>query len=181
MQLQAETFHPKDGFEADLSVHGTDGPLHTEPHDLAPISKLLLDSFNDQGVPYTPDLFSTGASPQGCSNTVRTVHQGIRTTGADFITKGYRREDITIKTESVVDKVILEPVDGKLTATGVKIVTKGGVETTVQARKEIILSSGAYCSPAILLRSGIGPQSELSKHGIPTQVELPHFGWSALP
>ncbi|KAB2579130.1 L-sorbose 1-dehydrogenase [Lasiodiplodia theobromae] len=173
---KAETFHPKDDFEADLSVHGTDGPLHTEPHDLAPISKLLLDSFNDQGVPYTPDLFSTGASPQGCSNTVRTVHQGIRTTGADFITKGYRRENITIKTESVVDKVILEHVDGKLTATGVKIVTKGGVETTVRARKEIILSSGAYCSPAILLRSGIGPQSELSKHGIPTQVELPGVG-----
>ncbi|KAL1648116.1 hypothetical protein SLS58_002443 [Diplodia intermedia] len=173
---RAETFHPKANFEADLSVHGTDGPLHTEPHDLAPISKLLLESFHDQGVPYTPDLFSTGVSPQGSGNTVRTVHQGVRTTGADFITKGYRRGNITIKTDSVVDKVILERVDGRLTATGVGIVTKDGTETTVQARKEIVLSSGAYCSPAILMRSGIGPQSELSKHGIHTQVDLQGVG-----
>ncbi|OJD35622.1 gmc oxidoreductase [Diplodia corticola] len=172
----AETFHPKDDFEADLSVHGTDGPLHTEPHDLAPISKLLLDSFHDQGIPHTPDLFSTGASPQGCSNTVRTVHQGVRSTGADFITKGYRRENITIKTDSVVDKVILEPVDGRLKATGVKIVTKDGAERIVQAREEIVVSSGSYCSPAILMRSGIGPQTELSKHGIQTQVDLPGVG-----
>ncbi|GME50210.1 Glucose-methanol-choline oxidoreductase [Neofusicoccum parvum] len=173
---KAETFHPKDDFEADLSVHGTSGPLHTEPHDLAPISKLILKSMQSQGIPYKPDLFSTGLSPQGCSNTVRTVHQGIRTTGADFITKGYRRDNITIKTESVVDKVIVGSVDGQLTATGVKIVAKDGTGTTVNAKNEIILSSGAYCSPAILLRSGIGPKVELEQHGIQPLVELPGVG-----
>ncbi|EKG17880.1 Glucose-methanol-choline oxidoreductase [Macrophomina phaseolina MS6] len=173
---KTETFHPKDDFEADLSVHGTNGPLHTEPHDLAPISKRILDSMQSQGIPYKPDLFSTGVAPQGCSNTVRTVHQGIRSTGADFITKGYRRDNITIKTESVVDKVILEPVGGELTATGVKFVSKDGTELIVHARKEIIISSGSYCSPAVLLRSGIGPKSELEKHGIQTQVELSGVG-----
>lgn len=143
---------------------------------MAPISKLLLKSMQSQGIPYEPDLFSTGRSPQGCSNTVRTVHQGVRTTGADFITKGYRRDNITIKTESVIDKLVLEPVDGQLTATGVKIVSKDGTETTVHARKEIVLSAGSYCSPAVLLRSGIGPKDELEKNGIQTQVELPGVG-----
>lgn len=157
-------------------MHGTNGPLHTEPHDLAPISKLILKSMQSQGIPYSPDLFSTGLTPLGCSNTVRTVHQGVRTTGADFITKGYRRNNITIKTDSVVDKVVVEPVNGKLTATGVKLVSKDGVESIVYARKEITLSSGSYCSPAVLMRSGIGPKTELEKHNIQTQVDLPGVG-----
>ena len=46
----------------------------------------------------------------------------------------------------------------------------------VEARKEIILSAGAYASPHILLRSGIGPRDELEAAGVTAKVDLPGVG-----
>ncbi|CAF2792191.1 unnamed protein product [Rotaria sp. Silwood2] len=56
----AETFHPAEWHQADLSAHGTNGLLHTEPHPLMPISQKILDSFIDQGFEYKPDMFVQG-------------------------------------------------------------------------------------------------------------------------
>lgn len=56
----SETFHPAEWFEADLSVRGTNGPLHTEPYPLAPISEKILESFIDCGYDYKPDMFVQG-------------------------------------------------------------------------------------------------------------------------
>lgn len=173
---QAETFHPKDWHKADLSVHGTSGPLHTEPHDLAPISERVRESLIEKGLPHHPDMFSTGETPHGCGDVPRTVHQGIRSTAADFITKGQKRANIAIKTEVTVDKVILSQENGELTATGVATISKSGKKITYQARKEVIVSAGAYCSPTILMRSGIGPKEELAKHDIDCLVNLPGVG-----
>ncbi|ORY06407.1 hypothetical protein BCR34DRAFT_571409 [Clohesyomyces aquaticus] len=173
---KAETFHGKDWFKAENAAHGTSGPLHTEPHDLAPISELVRESMIDQGLPYRPDMFATGETPHGCGDVTRTVHQGIRSTAADFITKESHRANITIKTDVTVDRVILSQESGQLTATGVVTVSRDGTQDEYRARKEVIVSAGAYCSPAILQRSGLGPKDELSKHGIECQVDLPGVG-----
>src|SRR5690242_21787420 len=125
--------HEKDWHKADMSVHGTSGPLHIEPHDLAPISERVKESMIDMGLPYHPDMFATGETPHGCGDVTRTVHQGIRSTAADFITKGYRRENITIKTDVTVDKVVLEDKDGELTATGVATISNAGSQVEYKA------------------------------------------------
>jgi choline dehydrogenase-like flavoprotein len=174
--MQSETFHEKEWHAADQSMHGTSGPLHTEPHDLAPISERVKESLIDQGLPYHADMFSTGETPHGCGDVPRTVHQGIRSTAADFITKGYRRENITIKTEVTVDKLILSRKADELTATGVATISKTGKKIEYQARKEVIVSAGAYCSPSILMRSGLGSKAELEKHGIECLVDIPGVG-----
>ncbi|KAF2729316.1 alcohol oxidase [Polyplosphaeria fusca] len=173
---KAETFHAKDWHKADTNVHGTSGPLHTEPHDLAPISELVKESMIDQGLPYRADMFATGESPHGCGDVTRTVYQGVRSTAADFITKGYRRENITIKTDATVDKVILEKKDGHLTATGIAAIQKDGNRVEYKARKEVVVSAGAYCSPPILMRSGLGPKEELERLDIDCKVDLPGVG-----
>lgn len=173
---KSETFHGKDWHEADMSVHGTDGPLHIAPHDLAPISERVKQSMIDSGLPYHPDMFSTGESPHGCGDVPRTVHQGIRTTAADFVTKNYKRDNITIKTEVTVDKLLLSEDSGKLTATGVAAFSKTGQKIEYKARKEVLVTAGAYCSPAILMRSGIGSKEQLEKHGIECHVDLPGVG-----
>jgi choline dehydrogenase-like flavoprotein len=173
---QAETFHPKDWFKADKDSHGYTGPLHTEPHDLAPISQLLMDSFVSQGLPLNHDMFSTGAVSHGCGHVPRTVYQGTRTTGADFVTNKNHSRNITIATDSIVDKVILTHEADDIRATGVVVKSSDGSSKTYYARKEIVVSGGAYCSPAILLRSGIGPREELEKHSIPCTVDLPGVG-----
>ncbi|KIW56986.1 hypothetical protein PV05_05593 [Exophiala xenobiotica] len=177
---KAETFHNKPWFEADESAHGFDGPLHTEPHDLAPISKLLLESMQSQGMPLVPDMFSNGETAQGCGHAPRTVHKGIRTTGADFVTNDRRRDNIDIVVDTVVDKVNFEEKNGQLEATSVTLVDKTGAKRDVKARKEIIISGGAYCSPAILLRSGIGPAEELKQLGVKCLVDSPGVGKNLL-
>ncbi|KAL9620827.1 MAG: hypothetical protein Q9160_004727 [Pyrenula sp. 1 TL-2023] len=172
----AETFHPKPWFKAAEGAHGTSGPLHTEPHDMAPISQLLLDSFVSKGLPLDHDMFTTGERVNGCGHAPRTVYEGLRSTAADFVTKGGEQSNLTILVNATVDKVIIEKSEGKVKATGVAIVGNEGTKSEVFAKKEIVVSGGAYCSPNILNRSGIGAREELEKHGIETLVDLPGMG-----
>lgn len=123
-------------------------------------------------------MFSTGDVPHGCGHATRTVYEGIRTTSADFMTNKNHRGNITIKTDTTVDKVIFSKDREQTRASGVLTRASDGRGTvrTFHARKEIIISGGAYCSPAILLRSGIGPKDELEKHNIVCTVDLPGVG-----
>lgn len=66
-------------------------------------------------------------------------------------------------------------IDDNRRAFGVKLDQRGKVQEVI-ARREIILSAGAYMSPAILLRSGVGPKKQLSELKIPVKVDLPGVG-----
>lgn len=134
-----------------------------------------MDSYVSQGMPLHHDMFSTGDIAQGCGHVPRTVYQGLRTTGADFVTNKNHRGNITIKTDTTVDKIIFSKQANKTRASGVVTQTSDG-SRIYYARKEIIISAGAYCSPAILLRSGIGPKAEVEQHNIPSLVNLPGVG-----
>ena len=174
---QAESFVPKPWFEAAEEEHGYSGHLGTEPFDLAPISELVMASMQSKGLPLDPDMFTHGRNPHGCGHAVRTVHQGIRTTGADFITNKNKTSNVEVVTGAHVDKVIIDKDDaGNLVATGVRAVLDDGSIFEARATKEIIVSGGAYCSPNILNRSGIGAKDELAQHGIETLVDLPGVG-----
>ncbi|KAF4629763.1 hypothetical protein G7Y89_g8380 [Cudoniella acicularis] len=171
---KAENFHTKKWFKADENAHGYDGLLNIEPHDLAPISNLILDSMQSQGMPLQPDMFTTGDNPHGCGHAPRTVYKGDRATAADYLLN--KGPNLAIKTDTTVDKVILEGKDSDLKATAVRVIEKDGTSREIKANKEIIVSGGAYCSPTILLRSGIGPKSQLESHGIDCKVDLPGVG-----
>lgn len=174
---KAEHFHTKDWFKETKGAHGHEGFVHTEPHDLAPISNLIGESMVAKGLPLDHDMFAAGENPHGCGHSVRTVHQGLRTTSADFITKPKPKDNLHLMVESHVEKVVIEKDEqGDLRATGVRVVQADGTVVELKASKEVIVSGGAYCSPNILNRSGIGAKSELEKHGITTLVDLPGVG-----
>jgi len=71
----------------------------------------------------------------------------------------------------MVDRVVVR--DGR--AVGVELVV-GGERRTVLARREVILSAGAVATPALLMRSGIGPADALRAHGIEVLVDRPAVG-----
>jgi len=71
--------------------------------------------------------------------------------------------------------------DTNNTATGVRVMTAGtfgvsSVNFTLSARKEVILSAGAFQSPQLLMVSGIGPCVDLAKFNISCVYDLPGVG-----
>lgn len=60
-------------------------------------------------------------------------------------------------------------------ATGVKVNT-AGVEYTLFANKEVIVSAGVHRSPQLLMVSGIGPANTLRGLGIPVVSDLAGVG-----
>ena len=108
---------------------------------------------------------------------MRSTYQGYRATAADYIVKDRKRPNVTIKCHVTVNKVILEKdSDGSLQAKGAEYKDDAGNIHKVFARREVLLNCGAYGSPAVLLRSGIGPKEDLNELGIPCQVDLPGVG-----
>jgi choline dehydrogenase len=81
------------------------------------------------------------------------------------------RPNLTVQTSSPVTRIVIE--NGR--AVGVEY-RQDGETRTARASREVILSAGAFFSPAILMRSGIGPAAELQKHGIPVVADVPGVG-----
>ena len=82
------------------------------------------------------------------------------------------RDNLTILTDTNVNKIVIE----NKKAVGVECIDKDGNYFILKANKEVILSSGAFGSPQIMLRSGVGPRDEINKHGIEHLHELPGVG-----
>jgi len=54
--------------------------------------------------------------------------------------------------------------------------SRPGVRRVALAKREVVLSAGAFNSPQILMLSGIGAEDELKKHGIAARIKLPGVG-----
>ena len=87
------------------------------------------------------------------------------------------RPNLTVIADAIVDRLTF---DGS-GATGAEVVGAEGPRTL--SADLVVVSAGAYGSPAILLRSGIGPEDDLSGLGIEVRAPLPvgqglheHFG-----
>jgi choline dehydrogenase len=78
-----------------------------------------------------------------------------------FLKPAMKRSNLKVVTGATVDRVITE--NGR--ATGVRFLRAGQLEVLAAAR-EVIVSAGSLQSPALLMRSGIGPAAQLLEHGI---------------
>jgi choline dehydrogenase-like flavoprotein len=140
-----------------------------------------MESFKSQGIPYDPDIFSHGRNPHGYGHITRTHFRGYRSTSANYISKHTNLAGgLKIVTNATVDRILFDQRPGKLRATAVNVVHDNLSKSVFRARREIILSAGSYCTPAILLRSGIGGQEELDQAGVPCVLNLPGVGKNLL-
>jgi choline dehydrogenase len=147
--------------------HGRGGPLpirQRTAEENTPSMRAFVEASEAIGLAHVPDF--NGATQHGVGPYPLNVVDGVRiNTGMAYLTAAVRaRPNLTIRGDAEVDSVV---VHGKR-AVGVRLV--GG---EVVSAGEVILAGGAFGSPAILMRSGIGRSEHLSKLGIGTIVDLP--------
>jgi len=128
----------------------------------------LRAAWEKVGVSYIPD--GNAGSPLGVAEMTENWKVGNRQMAKD----AYDLSGVQTITEALVQRVIIETRNGEKVATGVQLAGEGG--RVISAKKEVIVSAGAYRTPQILMLSGIGPQNELSAHGITQIVDAPEVG-----
>ncbi|KAK4188590.1 hypothetical protein QBC35DRAFT_548974 [Podospora australis] len=122
---------------------------------------------------------------------------GQRYSSRNYIQDGQKvTSNLTVSLTSLATKILFdtsskcEGTAAKPRATGVeflfgKSIYKGdnrraanaqGTKRTAYARREVIVSGGAFNSPQLLLLSGIGNKTELAKFNIPVIKDLPGVG-----
>jgi choline dehydrogenase len=143
------------------ALRGGDGPLKVEEvTHRNPTNDAILAAFHELGVPQSRDY--NGPDQYGAFYYQTTMHEGRRCSAADaFLRPVMSRPNLRVVTSAECHKVLFE---GRR-ATGVEIKTPSGIET-ITAKREIILSAGAYHSPKLLMLSGIGPAAHLRDMGI---------------
>lgn len=151
--------------------HGAGGPLNVaELESPSYFNNYFLEACQDKDIPLSSDL--NGEHLFGCRMSQVTQINGERCSASRaYITPNLQRSNLTVITQALAHKINIE----QNRATSVSY-TKGDEDYQVSARREIILSAGAYGSPQILLLSGIGPKAQLNKHNIKQEVELPGVG-----
>jgi choline dehydrogenase len=153
--------------DGDDAYHGRTGPFpirHERYGALTTSLRGFIDATVAEGFSLVEDF--NGPSPSGVGGYPVNVIDGVRqNTGLVYLTEEVRnRPNLKISGDVVVDRVLVHQ------RRAIGVVTASGAEIPAG---EVILSGGSYGSPAILLRSGVGPAADLAQHGIEVVADMP--------
>ncbi len=156
--------------------HGADGPLRVaNQRSPAGITKAFVQAGAECQVPVNADF--NGASQEGVGLYQVTQFYGEGKNGercsaaAAYLHPVMDRPNLTVITKARASEVLFS---GRR-AVGVAY-RQGGKDRVAEARREVILSGGAFNSPHLLMLSGIGPAAELARHGIAVRQDMPGVG-----
>ena len=141
--------------------HGTGGPLNVMyPHHKSPLNQLFIEAAALNGIAANPDY--NGARQDGAFMYQVTQKNGERCSAAKgYLTPNLSRPNLEVRTHAVSARILTE----NRRATGVAYY-QGNELRQVRARREVIVSSGAFGSPQLLMLSGIGPADHLREVGV---------------
>jgi 4-pyridoxate dehydrogenase len=147
---------------------GGSGPLGVEwSRTTDPLFDAWLEAGKAAGFSYTSDY--NDSSGEGFGRGQYTIRGGWRSSAARaFLTPILKRRNLRVATHGHVQRVLLQGVR----AVGVEY-KQQGTALQAYAKQEVILAAGAFNTPQILMLSGIGPETHLSKMGIPLVIDLP--------
>jgi choline dehydrogenase-like flavoprotein len=158
--------------EREVGEEGEDGnapiPILRIPrNEWPPFDRALAEAAGRRGLALLP-RFEAGV--EGVSAVPITTVGATRACGANvYLTEEVRRRpNLAIYTETEALRLIFR--DRRVA--GAEILRRGGRTMRIEAGR-VIVSAGAIHSPALLLRSGIGPAGDLSPLGIPILADLP--------
>lgn len=153
--------------------HGDSGPISIRryPRDqLLPQHEAFLESAQALGYPLCEDAnapWGWGAGPHPLNKLGR-----LRISCAvGYLSPARVRDNLEIRSDTLVHRLVIEA--GR--CVGVEVEDAQGGVTEIRARL-VVLSAGAIMSPAILMRSGIGPRRQLEDLGIDVRVHTPGVG-----
>lgn len=154
-------------------LHGTGGALTANKQPFAhDTSAAMVKAAEQAGYQPTND-FNNG-EPDGVGYWQVNIENGQRSSVARrAIEPAMGRSNLTVQTHALVHKV---EIDANKRATGVRYQVKGGAAIVAKAKREVLLSAGAFNSPQILMLSGIGPAEHLKEVGVPVIHDAPGVG-----
>jgi choline dehydrogenase len=151
--------------------HGAGGPLPVSDWRHAdPLSEAFVVAAAETGIPTNPDF--NGASQEGAGFFQTTTRRGRRaSTAFSYLRPAKGRSNLRVETSALAQRIIFE--GGRARAVEYR---QDGSLRTARARREILVSSGAYNSPQLLQLSGVGPAELLKQHGIEVVLHAPGVG-----
>jgi choline dehydrogenase len=153
----------------DAPYHGRSGPItiyRMPVPNWGKVDQALLHAALDLGYPWHPDL-NAPESTGICAAPMNRNGDNRVSTSDGYLEPARGRSNLTILGGMHVDRVLFN----ERRAIGVRA---HGPDGWVELHgREVILSAGAAFTPAILIRSGIGPADELRALGLPVLQELP--------
>lgn len=160
---------------ADLSVWNNTarGPVHVAyPSWDDPFSTWLEKGFEAAGFDSRADGFNSGGLiGHGWATKTVNPENGHRSSSTEYLVEAVKSTGLQIYQRTLAKQILFT----NKTASGV-LVSTGGIDFILSAKKEVILSAGAYQSPQMLMVSGIGPQDTLKAHSIEVLSDLPGVG-----
>jgi choline dehydrogenase len=149
-----------------------DGVPVTDMRWIHPMSEAFIAGCIADGIPRNPDYNS--GDQAGVGYFQRAIERGYRVSAARaFLKPAQSRDGLEVRTNARATGIVFE---GKR-AVGIRYARQsGGPETTVRARREVILSSGTVNTARLLQISGVGPGPLLAGLGVPVVHEAPGVG-----
>ncbi|MGW5517770.1 GMC family oxidoreductase [Nocardia africana] len=150
------------------AYHGVGGPLSvSDGRSLNPLGEAFLAAAEQAGYGRNDDF--NGATQIGVGRYQLTQRNGMRCSASvAYLHPALERPNLTVFTDTLAHKVVF---DGDR-ATGV-LIGRGAETELIAARREVVLSAGAYGSAHLLLLSGVGPADAIAPFGIEVLRELP--------
>ncbi len=136
--------------------------------ELTPFQRICVDAIVANGIPAVDDVNNLDEDA-GIAPFPVNIDGGTRINSA-FAYVDPVRDRLSVIGDAPVERVLVR--DGR--AVGVAV--RDGQRLVEIGASRVVLSAGAYGSPALLLRSGIGPASELIAVGVQPTLDLPGVG-----
>ncbi|QDK77127.1 choline dehydrogenase [Spirosoma sp. KCTC 42546] len=159
--------------QLDSGYHGNKGPLNVTfaTGFQTPLAGAFVRSCLQMGICANSDY--NGAKQEGTGLFQFTIKDGRRhSTASAFLKPAFNRPNLTVITQAQTTQIHIQHDR----ATGVEFRTGKNQTERAIARKEVILSAGAFHSPQLLMLSGIGPVDTLRSAGITIKKEVPGVG-----
>jgi choline dehydrogenase len=153
------------------TYHGVGGPLPVSDWRHAdPLSEAFVVAAAETGIPTNPDF--NGATQEGAGFFQTTTRRGRRaSTAFSYLRPAKGRGNLHVETDALAQRILFEGRRARAVE-----YRQGSSLRTARARKEILVSGGAYNSPQLLQLSGVGPAELLKQHGIEIVLDAPGVG-----